>query len=208
MSYIYKITNILNGKVYIGKTNKTIKERWGEHKRASIRYPERPLYRAFSKYGFDNFSIEQIEEVPLNIVDEREKYWIKYYDTYKNGYNATLGGDGSSIISHEEVIKYYQQIGNCAEVARLMNISVDSVRDILHSNHIEVLTSNQVCQKDLGNEIDQLDKKTGVLLKTFPSIKAAAMEVAGYGNGAITHIHDVCKGIRKTAYGYKWKFHE
>ena len=98
MSFIYKITNMLNNKIYIGKTNRTIEERWREHVRSSKLANKNhiPLYKAFNKYGIANFCIEEIEEVPYNIVDEKEQYYIQYYNSYYDGYNATIGGDGSA----------------------------------------------------------------------------------------------------------------
>ena len=74
MSYIYKITNNINGKVYIGKTNKTIMKKFKKHCEDSLKYKERPLYRAFNKYGIKSFSVNEIEECNPNIVNEREKY--------------------------------------------------------------------------------------------------------------------------------------
>ena len=50
------------------------------------------LYRAMRKHGKDIFHIEQIEECDNEKLNEREKYWISYYDSYKNGYNSTPGG--------------------------------------------------------------------------------------------------------------------
>ena len=50
------------------------------------------IYRAMRKYGAGIFHIEQIEECENSKLDEREKYWIEYYDSYKNGYNSTPGG--------------------------------------------------------------------------------------------------------------------
>lgn len=60
MPYIYKITNALNGKMYIGKTSSTIEERWKEHRQEATRQSKkhRPLYSAIQKYGADNFIIE------------------------------------------------------------------------------------------------------------------------------------------------------
>ena len=68
MSYIYKITNQINGKLYIGKTNRTIQERFKEHCRDYLKRgnEKRPLYSAMKKYGIRNFSIESIEECALN----------------------------------------------------------------------------------------------------------------------------------------------
>lgn len=98
MSFIYKITNLLNGKCYIGKTDiHTVQERFKEHVKDSKKYLERPLYRAFNKYGIENFKVEEIEQCNIEDSCEREKYWIEYYSSFKNGYNATLGRRWKSI---------------------------------------------------------------------------------------------------------------
>lgn len=91
---IYKITNKINNKIYIGKST-DIEERWKYHI-SHYNYEreyDKPLYKSFRKYGIENFSFEIIEECSLDI-DEKEKYWINFYDSYKNGYNATIGGEG------------------------------------------------------------------------------------------------------------------
>ena len=65
MAYIYKITNDINGKSYIGKTEKNnIQERWKDHliDYKKRRTEKRPLYSAMNKYGIEHFHIEQIEE--------------------------------------------------------------------------------------------------------------------------------------------------
>lgn len=95
---IYKITNLINNKMYIGQSVH-IEQRWKDHKvRAyyeDCEEYERPLYRAMRKYGLDNFSFEIIEECEIQALNEREQYWIQFYDTFKNGYNLTFGGDSS-----------------------------------------------------------------------------------------------------------------
>lgn len=53
---------------------------------------DRPLYQAMKEYGIENFSVETLEETENP--EEREKYWIEYFSSFKNGYNATIGGDG------------------------------------------------------------------------------------------------------------------
>lgn len=71
---------------------------------------DRKLYRAFNRYGIQNFSIEQIEECDNSLLNEREVYWIKYYDSFNNGYNMTLGGDGRTLITPEfrqKIIELY-----------------------------------------------------------------------------------------------------
>lgn len=96
MGYIYKIINLLNQKLYIGQTKKTIQERFKNHLKLAKKHTNRCLYDAMNKYGYDNFTIEQIEEVSDEQLDDREKYWIAYYNTTDReyGYNMTIGGGG------------------------------------------------------------------------------------------------------------------
>ena len=93
---IYKITNMVNDKCYIG-CSKNIEHRWIAHKSESIIEKNSQynysIHKAFRKYGIDNFSFEIIELVPDENLFEREKYWIDFYKSYDNGYNETLGGD-------------------------------------------------------------------------------------------------------------------
>ena len=100
MSFIYKIINDINDKVYIGKTDFSLEKRFKEHCKDAFRKnsSSRPLYSAMQKYGIHHFFIQQIEEIESEKASEREKYWIEYYNSYKQGYNATLGGDGTGFI--------------------------------------------------------------------------------------------------------------
>lgn len=98
--YIYKITNNINNKVYIGQTNDW-KERFQQHRKLGYgNEKNKILYLAMKKYGVENFSFEIIEG-PIKNYNEREKYWIAYYHSciedpeYGNtkGYNMTPGGE-------------------------------------------------------------------------------------------------------------------
>ena len=91
MGFIYKIWNEENDKLYIGQTSVGIKTRWSAHLKNYLTN-NAVIYRAMRKYGAGSFHIEQIEECDNSLLDEREKYWIEYYDSYKNGYNSTPGG--------------------------------------------------------------------------------------------------------------------
>lgn len=103
---IYKITNKINGKAYIEKST-NVEKRMQRHTFPSEhrRFPNKTLYKAMNKYGTDNFSFEIIEaDVPENILGEREKYWISYFDAKNFGYNETEGGDGGKTCNSRKII--------------------------------------------------------------------------------------------------------
>lgn len=99
---IYKITNKINNKAYIGKTEIGLKARWKRHKNNARYTNDRKLYRAINKYGSDSFLIEILEYCNVDILNDREIYYIKLYDTFKHGYNMTLGGDGGKYEPSQE----------------------------------------------------------------------------------------------------------
>lgn len=206
MAYIYKITNQINGKVYIGKTLNTIQERWREHcsDYKKERCEKRPLYRAINKYGVENFTIEQVEECSPKVASEREKYWIEQYGSFKYGYNATVGGDGKQYIDYDLIYSLYKEGKNLVEISKILNCDEKTVSKALNNFNVpheeRVKQARDYCRKP----VLMLDQKTDEILKIFSSIK----EVELFLNKPRSrqHIVEVCKGKRKTAYGYKWRF--
>ena len=89
---IYKVTNKINGKVYIGQSV-DIGKRWRQHMTAE---DDIYFHKAIQKYGVENFEWEVIEQCKKKDLDEREIYWIEYYDSFNKGYNCTKGGGGNS----------------------------------------------------------------------------------------------------------------
>lgn len=210
--YIYKITNDINNKVYIGKTRGSINKRWEGHLRdyKKKRCEKRPLYDAMNKYGVEHFRIELIEET-IN-PEEREKYWIAYYDSFKSGYNATMGGDGKPYIDRDLVIKTYSELGTCKATAFAINTTAETVSTILKENNITIIPTQEHIKKKYAKRVLMLSKEC-VPLKTFPSLREAARYlqisniVSGkHLNGVVEHISEVCRKKRKTAYGYKWEY--
>ena len=206
------ITNKINNKKYIGKTLKTIEERWKEHKRACrrSRNENRPLYRAFNKYGIENFQIEQLAFCTAEETSEKEQFFIELYQTYKYGYNATLGGDGQQKIDHNEVIKVFKKTYSELKTAQILNIDAGTVRGILKSNNIKTPTTREAKIISQGKQICMLSKD-GEEIQKFDSITYAADFIAQLQNRKRTgfmmnHITDVCTGKRKSAYGYKWEY--
>lgn len=98
--YIYKVTNSCNDKVYIGQTYMTINKRWRSHVYSANRGVKTKFYQAMRKYGIINFKIDVIEKYEADtvvqlkeILNEREIFYINKFDSFKNGYNSTIGGD-------------------------------------------------------------------------------------------------------------------
>ena len=84
--YIYKITNLVNGKTYIGETCTSIDNRFKRHFEKSSNCVK--LKRAFAKYGIENFAVESIDHAQnQEEAFNKEAFWIKYYDSIENGYN-------------------------------------------------------------------------------------------------------------------------
>lgn len=95
---IYKITNKINGKIYVGQSN-NIKRRFWEYQNRGTA-SRIPVDAAIEKYGSENFQYDIIEECPIEKLNERETYWIKHFNSIKNGYNLSEGGNQQSIGSN------------------------------------------------------------------------------------------------------------
>lgn len=87
------IENLINHHKYIGQS-KRIEKRWKEHISESKKERRNQhLYNAIRKYGIENFEFTILEECSLELLNVREQYWIKYYDSMNHGYNETSGGN-------------------------------------------------------------------------------------------------------------------
>ena len=109
---IYKITNKINNKCYIGQSV-CIERRWRWHKNNYKNKNEpsydKHFYRSIRKYGLENFNFEILEKCNQDELNKKELYWIAYYNSYCNGYNETLGGDGKLQVDRNEFRDYFLQ---------------------------------------------------------------------------------------------------
>ena len=136
---IYLITNKINGKQYVGQTARDIWTRFEEHCKPSN---SSAIGKAIQKYGYLNFSLEEIERVPLDKLDEREKHWIKHYNTYSLGYNQTHGGDAHNeslkllVVEKDLVVESVEEFGRLAQeqVGWSSSSIVKKVREVLNSD--------------------------------------------------------------------------
>ena len=212
MGYIYKITNDINNKVYIGKTEFSIQKRFQEHCNDAFRNrnEKRPLYSAMRKYGIEHFHIELVEET--NNTSEREIYWIKFYNSYSNGYNATLGGEGKTFYNHEEICKRLLEHPYPCDIAKEFNCSRDIISIIAKANNIPIKNKSQEELKLKTSKSISAYTKDNILVKKFNSLSDAARwcfenkKCAVLNQGVRSHISECAKGKRASAYGYIWKY--
>ena len=214
MAFIYKITNDINQKIYIGKTEKAIEKRFKEHCRDYKRKQceKRPLYAAMKKYGTEHFHVELVEET--DNPEEREQYWIKFYNSYgSTGYNATMGGDGKKYIDVNKLIEAYNRLGTIRAVSEETGHSNYHIGILLKQAGIQVATAQELNKEKCSKKVAQCDKKTHEQLKTFNSLADAArylqekqISTSKDTHGIASHIGHVCKKQRSSAYGFYWEF--
>lgn len=102
---IYKATSKTTGKHYIGKyQHKKLSKRQGEHRRSAFNQNSQThFHRALRQYGLDDFEWSVIDTAFDHVeLNDKERYWVAFYDTFRDGYNMTLGGDGKWGYKHSE----------------------------------------------------------------------------------------------------------
>ena len=162
--FIYKITNKVNGKSYIGQTIQNVKERFYQHcaTKCSQAVLNMVIHKAITKYGKSNFTIEVIEEVESANLNDRERYWIRYYDSYNNGYNSTEGGQDRiklfKNLDTESIVREYKSGKSLREIGRLFNVDKQTIKDLLVRNNISLRTTRtyKFSQKDKEDIIKDL----------------------------------------------------
>lgn len=214
MAYIYKLINNLNGKLYIGQTKKTLNERLEAHihdmKRK--RFSDRPIYKAMNKYGYENFTIEKIEECDDVLADSKEKFWIQYYNSCVNGYNVALGGAGKPLYKKSEIYNLLTMGMSVRKICEKLGCCPDIVHAVARKNGINTWSLGQGTINFINSS--KIVLVTDVLKNEyiFPSISDVAKyikEKTGCKsplNGIRSHISDCCRGKRKSAYGHTYQY--
>jgi group I intron endonuclease len=224
---IYKFTNKINGKIYIGQSidinarkRSHINDAYCKGKDSNC-----PFHQAIIKYGEDGFNFEIIEECPKELLNEREKYWIQYYNSYHNGYNASPGGDncgersdGRALLLYDLEGNFVKETCNIASTARELGVGYQTVYQLLQGAR-KSTKGFQIKYKeseDFPKTIEpynsrqggsfvvlQLDKNDNIL-NEYKSVNEAARQT---GCDCST-ISKVCRGKLKTHGGFKWKYKE
>ena len=222
---IYKITNKNNGKSYIGQSI-VLEQRIRSHK---IRYHTSSdsgyygeLYSDMREQGLENFCFDIIEECPEELLDEREEYWISYYDSYKNGYNSTYGGKNYRI-DHDEVMRLYntgrytnQEIAELVGAERrvigtiikkhnkkahyyISEEEIEAMCDLYINKHTSILKLSELYNRDPGT-ISRALKSKGIIVKPCSSISAKRCNLFDKDNNLILNnvtINEIAQYLNK-----------
>lgn len=202
--FIYKITCLVNGKVYIGQTTRSVRKRWRCHVNEAARKDSdcvNPIDRAIQKYGKNSFLIEPIEKVLIDYLGIREQYWIRHYDCctldgYDKGYNASRGGEPNKryILDEQDIIRTYQMGCSLTWMMFVLQMkSTSPIKSVLMKHGIPT------CQKPIYKTsnlptciIEAYYRNTG---KTKPQ---RIYRQKGHSQ-AKEHVSDIHKGIRISA---------
>lgn len=225
---IYKITNIINNKIYIGLTINTLDNRLTQHRYEAKHGTDRPLYRAMRKYGDKAFKAEIIDTANnLKELKEKEQYWIKYYNSYGangNGYNATKGGDVKTHPSESylqvslkdaHIIERFESARDCnKKLGGSTTQKADKITMTQYNNWVVVKEKNilnlstQEFQTYIYNLrpkiICQMDMQNNIINRWINSTEILKENP----NYTKSDIFACLRGERKTHQGYQWKYYK
>ena len=200
---IYKVTNKINNKIYIGQTIRTLEERIKEHTRKR----NSSLYKAFNKYGIENFEIEIIDKCDTTEeLNKKEIYWIKYYDCLvPKGYNLCEGGGQTNGYQHREESKI-KMSNNRGRYYGENNPFYGKTHTLEQKQKWSKERKGKDLSKAIEKSIKSRQRKVINLdtMEIFNSIKEASEKY----NLKDTHITRVCKGKRNKTGGYRWQYLE
>lgn len=231
MNYVYKITNLVNNKLYIGITSKSIDDRLKSHILTTYNKSNKDcnsiFHKAIKKYGKENFVIEELDRnEDWEEIKKLEQFYIKKFNSFigfenSNGYNSTLGGDGVLGYNTKKVAKVSPITGEIIEIYEsITKAEKENCRGILESckgtgilangftwfyfDDIKELSMEELKNKTFKkcNVLLQLDSN-GNILKVWKEVNEVS-RVLKISQG---NISSVCAGKRRMAGGFRWMFY-
>lgn len=199
---VYKITNNVNGKIYIGQTTRSLENRWRQHRH----HPGcRILHKAIKKYGAENFTVEQIDAAAnIDELNQKEKLWIQHYDCIApNGYNLKSGGNRPtySEASRQRMSRNHADMSGENNPRYGVRLSDDTRKKISDSHKGKSLSAQHRLRVAMASPKRKcvLNIDTG---EHFSSSRMAEKQ-CGLPHGTVSR---VCRGEGHTAGGFHWRY--
>jgi group I intron endonuclease len=210
---IYKIENKVNGKVYIGITRNGISGRYPGRSWKVSNARSRLVKKAMTKYGADNFEISIIEECNIDLLEEREKYYVETFNSFvPNGYNLTRGGEYNKVVSAES--RKRNSATNKGRPSWNKGVPLSVQRKLEHSNKMKGRTpwnkgkkTGKMTEEAIKNSTRAHYKAVncfnlqGDLIKVYESLVSTRAD--GFDPSQVS---SVCKGKTKTHRNYKFEY--
>ncbi len=232
---IYKVTNIINNKIYIGQTKQTLEERKYNHyyrAKHSLDITHTHFINAIRKYGETNFIWEQIDIAEsAEELNQKEKYWIQYYNSVNNGYNIQKGGQlegpesdkfaamcgSKTFLAYRVNGEYLGEFINKADFERKYKVANTHISDMINNRMIScngiIAIDKQSFTEDLLQKRLEQAKQT---FRPFIAINLTSFEKIGPFTSMKeckeilklknNHIGEILKGKRKSQEGYTFQF--
>lgn len=215
--YIYEYISP-NGKKYIGQTTTSLIKRSGKRGKG---YREcKVFYKAIEKYGFSNFAVNILEECEIEKLDEREKYYIEYFNTLiPYGYNIKIGGQNTGCIVNPVYAynldgTFYKKYINQAQARREFNINggdislcingkLKFVKGKIWTNKYFSSVPPVTSGKNGAKPVIQIDPETNKIINIYNSASEAARFL---GLSRPSGISKCCLGKSKKCANYYWSF--
>lgn len=212
IGYLYQITNIVNNKKYIGKTN-DIERRLRRHylDLKNGNHHSIKLQRAFDKYGKENFKItyEIFEDITEEELAQKEIEYIQKYNSYQDGYNETLGGEGHSVLFDFNTTVLIYQIGQRYDgvkrlLGRYFNCDHSTITNIMNRESLSIVSYNDDDLQKLIKAVNITDKNLKENYKNNYSKKLsqqqvfrilAGIKIRNYSQAACGRVYGVGKDV-------------
>lgn len=216
---IYKIENLLNGKIYVGQSTNIFK-RFGSHISDSFNENSKDynmvIHKAIRKHGVKTFTFSVLEECQKDDLNNREIFWIDFYDSYSGGYNASKGGDnydhlGETVELYDFDGNFIKEYSSILETAEKLNLAYTTVCQVIYGSRKSCGGFQLKLKKDtkqIGKYISnqggkkvtlQLDDQYNIINR-YESANEAARQ-----NGLDTStIVKCCNGKLKHHGGFAW----
>ena len=215
-SGIYRWTNTVNGKVYIGQSQ-DVYVRFNDYKKGKF---NTHMKNAIQQYGIESFSIDVLErDVPLEKLDEREQFWMDFYQSYNPqfGYNICCEAGTLRGFKHSEEVKQkmsQRMSGRTGEQHPMFGKHHScETRQRMSVSHSNVPTGRTIskeqqqkmqagAQKTVWKSVAKIDVLTGQVLEVYPSLREAARKHSCNKEG----IRRCCVGLQQQFKGFLWSY--